>query len=101
MKLRTSILALLGAIALGSATAQTTREPQTMLGRDMGVLDHCTGNPVIPAYLADATIVYDQTSNRFYAYGTITAADLPYTADGNDPVNARNAPSVFEIRVFK
>lgn len=76
MKLKTSILALLGAIALGSATAQTTREPQTMLGRDKGVLDHCTGNPVIPAYLADATIVYDQTSNRFYAYGTNDGAGL-------------------------
>lgn len=29
-----------------------------------------TGNPVIPAYLADASIVYDKKTDTFYAYGT-------------------------------
>lgn len=37
---------------------------------DQGVYNPCTGNPVIPAYLADATFYYDQKSKRFYAYGT-------------------------------
>jgi hypothetical protein len=38
--------------------------------KDMNVFAMQTGNPVIPAYLADATIIYDQKTEMFYAYGT-------------------------------
>lgn len=38
--------------------------------QDMNVFDKQTGNPVIPAYLADASIIYDQNTKMFYAYGT-------------------------------
>lgn len=43
---------------------------QTMAGRDINVFAPNTGNPVIPAYLADATVVYDSKTDAFYAYGT-------------------------------
>jgi len=32
--------------------------------KDLGVFDMHTGNPVIPAYLADATMIYDQETDR-------------------------------------
>jgi len=37
---------------------------------DLDVFAMHTGNPTIPAYLADATIVYDKKTDMFYAYGT-------------------------------
>lgn len=37
---------------------------------DMGVFGMHTGNPVIPAYLADASVMYDGRTDMFYAYGT-------------------------------
>lgn len=37
---------------------------------DLNVFSPQTGNPVIPAYLADASIVYDELTKTFYAYGT-------------------------------
>lgn len=43
---------------------------QTMAGQDMSVFAPNTGNPVIPAYLADATMFYDSKTDAFYAYGT-------------------------------
>lgn len=43
---------------------------QTDKGEDMSVFDSQTGNPVIPAYLADVTIYYDERTDMFYAYGT-------------------------------
>lgn len=38
--------------------------------KDTNVFSMQTGNPVIPAYLADASIMYDQKTGMFYAYGT-------------------------------
>ncbi|TSJ44672.1 family 43 glycosylhydrolase [Mucilaginibacter corticis] len=38
--------------------------------KDLGVFAQHTGNPVIPAYLADASFFYDAKTNAFYAFGT-------------------------------
>lgn len=38
--------------------------------KDKEVFAKRTGNPVIPAYLADASLFYDQLTDAFYAYGT-------------------------------
>lgn len=38
--------------------------------QDLNVFSLQTGNPVIPAYLADASFFYDDRSKIFYAYGT-------------------------------
>lgn len=37
---------------------------------DLGVFSQRTGNPVIPAYLADASVFYDAKTDAFYAFGT-------------------------------
>ena len=44
--------------------------PADRQSNDMGVFDMHTGNPAIPAYLADATMIYDKETDAFYAYGT-------------------------------
>lgn len=59
-----------GVLALSLMTPSPMHAQQTMLGRDLNVFAQNTGNPVIPAYLADASIVYDEHSDMFYAYGT-------------------------------
>lgn len=38
--------------------------------KDLNVFAMQTGNPAIPGYLADATIIYDKHTKMFYAYGT-------------------------------
>ncbi len=62
-------MALCGVLALGCAVPASAWH-HTLQGNDMGVFDQSTGNPVIPAYLADATIIYDAKTDMFYAYGT-------------------------------
>ena len=47
-----------------------TNAQHTLQGEDISVFSPSTGNPVIPAYLADATIIYDDKTDTFYAYGT-------------------------------
>jgi hypothetical protein len=37
---------------------------------DLNVFAPHTGNPIIPAYLADASLFYDAKTNAFYAFGT-------------------------------
>jgi hypothetical protein len=37
---------------------------------DLDVFSMQTGNPTIPAYLADASFYYDKNTDTFYAYGT-------------------------------
>lgn len=59
-----------GVLALSLMVPSVIHAQQTMLGRDLNVFAQNTGNPVIPAYLADASIVYDEHSDMFYAYGT-------------------------------
>lgn len=73
-KTKQVLLALFGATSLGVLPVCAQ---QTLQGGDMSVFAPCTGNPVIPAYLADATIVYDEKSETFYAYGTNDGAGLP------------------------
>ena len=62
--------AAMGVLALSLMVPSVIHAQQTMLGRDLNVFAQNTGNPVIPAYLADASIVYDEHSDMFYAYGT-------------------------------
>jgi beta-xylosidase len=38
--------------------------------RDSEVFSKGNGNPIIPAYLADASLFYDEHTDAFYAYGT-------------------------------
>lgn len=42
---------------------------------DLDVFSMNTGNPVIPAYLADASVFYDEKTKRFYAFGTNDGAE--------------------------
>lgn len=37
---------------------------------DLNVFSMETGNPTVPAYLADASFYYDENTETFYAYGT-------------------------------
>lgn len=37
---------------------------------DLNVFSMQTGNPTVPAYLADASFYYDKVTDTFYAYGT-------------------------------
>ncbi len=37
---------------------------------DLNVFSMQTGNPTVPAYLADASFYYDENTGTFYAYGT-------------------------------
>lgn len=37
---------------------------------DLDVFSMQTGNPTVPAYLADASFYYDKVTDMFYAYGT-------------------------------
>jgi len=37
---------------------------------DLNVFSMQTGNPTVPAYLADASFYYDKNTDTFYAYGT-------------------------------
>lgn len=47
-----------------------TANGQQATTKDRNVFDMQTGNPAIPAYLADASIIYDPSTKMFYAYGT-------------------------------
>ncbi|MBL4676129.1 MAG: family 43 glycosylhydrolase [Mucilaginibacter sp.] len=38
--------------------------------KDLNVFAQHTGNPIIPAYLADASVFYDAKTDAFYAFGT-------------------------------
>lgn len=38
--------------------------------KDLNVFSMQTGNPTVPAYLADASFYYDKYTDTFYAYGT-------------------------------
>ena len=66
------IKSLLSLSLLCSAGNTATLQGKTVdyPAKDLGVFDMHTGNPVIPAYLADATMIYDQETDTFYAYGT-------------------------------
>jgi hypothetical protein len=71
--MKKSILNLYAVLCLGCLTTAGQSlygQPATQAAKDMDVFALHTGNPVIPAYLADASIVYDQKSKTFYAYGT-------------------------------
>lgn len=60
-------------LSLGLCLTCLSANGQLLYGqgtKDLNVFAMQTGNPVIPAYLADASIIYDQKSNTFYAYGT-------------------------------
>ena len=70
MKKNLTHYAATGVLALSLMVPSVIHAQQTMLGRDLNVFAQNTGNPVIPAYLADASIVYDEHSDMFYAYGT-------------------------------
>lgn len=70
MKRDIRISAAIGMLGLLLLNASHLCAQQTMQGIDQSVFAPCTGNPVIPAYLADATIIYDDKTDMFYAYGT-------------------------------
>ena len=38
--------------------------------KDQNIFAQGTGNPVIPGYLADVSVYYDEATDKFYAYGT-------------------------------
>lgn len=42
----------------------------TQVPEDKDVFSMQTGNPTVPAYLADASFYYDENTKTFYAYGT-------------------------------
>lgn len=66
LKQTVSLFCVLACAGVSSVYAQLPDNA----GNDMHVFDMQTGNPVIPAYLADATIVYDERTHMFYAFGT-------------------------------
>lgn len=62
-----SFMALcIGCYAFGAAFDLQARQTD----KDLNVFSMHTGNPAIPAYLADATMIYDKETDTFYAYGT-------------------------------
>ena len=62
-----SFMALcIGCYAFGAASNLQARQTDN----DLNVFSMHTGNPAIPAYLADATMIYDKETDTFYAYGT-------------------------------
>jgi hypothetical protein len=71
MKRATRNLSLALCLACSAISGQALYGQQTTQeAKDINVFAMQTGNPVIPAYLADATIIYDQKTDMFYAYGT-------------------------------
>ncbi|OOQ61908.1 family 43 glycosylhydrolase [Mucilaginibacter pedocola] len=60
--------------------------------KDLDVFAQGTGNPIIPAYLADASVFYDKNTDAFYAFGTndgasgenVFPAQMWYSKDGKD-----------------
>jgi len=67
-------LKLTAKVSKGSATASKTFEvlvkDMATLPQDLDVFAMKTGNPTVPAYLADASFYYDENTATFFAYGT-------------------------------
>lgn len=58
-----------GLTALTKEFTVTIKDIGLPLG-DLNVFSMHTGNPTVPAYLADASFYYDKATDTFYAYGT-------------------------------
>ena len=58
-----------GSTTLTKDFKATVKDLNTELA-DLHVFSMQTGNPTVPAYLADASFYYDKVTDTFYAYGT-------------------------------